>query len=80
MFKLKVTYKGRPYNDLSDAFSAAIVEGMKELVDKKLAPFKSEIEKEGGVITMDVKEDYKMNILIDKISPELKKKIEAALN
>lgn len=78
--EIKITYKGRQYRDFKDALTASIIDGMKEHVEKILAPFKNEIINEGGSIRMDIGKDFKMSLSVENISTDLKERIEAALD
>ena len=79
MISFKVTYKGKPYNSLMDAFNEAVNTQVTELIQKKLAPFKDELNRAGATVRVDLDENYKGNIIIENVPNELKEQVEQAV-
>ena len=77
---ITITYNGQNFDNLEDAFAKAILNGYKEIFDKKLAPFKSEIADARGKISINFTgHDYDANLKISDIPDELSERIQAAL-
>ncbi len=80
MFKIEVTYKGRKYGKLEDAFMQAAVDGTKELIQKKLRPFHSEIAACNGVVNINIPNDLKnMSVELSNMPEELLERLKTAL-
>lgn len=64
MIKIKVTYNGRSYSSIEDAFKKAAVDGIKEMIEKAIKPFENEIRQANGTVEVKVPSDLK-NITVD---------------
>lgn len=80
MIKFEIKYDGLKYSNLEDAFMNAAAQEIKEMIERKLEPFKSEITSQDGQVNVNIKKDLKnMNIEILNLSKELSDRIETAL-
>ena len=83
MIDIKIQYNGKAYKDIEKAFFDATVNGIKESMNEKLKPFKSQIAQEGGQVIIKITgHDLKSlggQLEIKNISSELKDKINSYL-
>ena len=81
--KMTVSYKGREYKDFEKAIFDATVDGIKKVMADKMRPFKSDIEKEGGHIILNITGDSISTLggqlEVKNISTDLKNRINAVL-
>jgi|GEM_PF-4974455 hypothetical protein len=87
MIKITISHNGKEYDDLSNAFSDAIQNGIIEMLQKrietKLKHLHSEMEKEGGKMIInlgDALNGKNSNLSASGFSPELMVKIRKALS
>lgn len=84
MITFKTTYKGKSYDDITEAFNVAIIdtiaEGMKEIVKQRLDSVIGEIEKHDGEIIINVNEDYTASGIITNVPEELIEICQKLLN
>ncbi len=80
MINIKISYKGKSYNSISDAIDKALVDGIKQSISKSLKPFENEIREAGGIVTLDIAANLKdMKIELENMPDELINKIKTAL-
>lgn len=80
MFKIEITYNGKPYASISDALSKAIIDGMKEVIEGKLAPFANELKANNASVEISINKDFKGKVIIDNAPEDLKERISQALS
>jgi hypothetical protein len=80
MIKFEIKYDGLKYSNLEDAFMKAAAQEIKEMIERKLEPFKSEIINQEGQVNVNINKDLQnMNIEILNLSKELSNRIETTL-
>lgn len=85
MFKIEITYNGKRYADLTDAFEQAALDGIIEVAKRKIEPFQEEIASEGGTVTFEVSgkllssANPQMQMRISGISTDLHDRIMKSL-
>jgi hypothetical protein len=80
MISIKITYEGKSYDSITDAFQKAAENGIKKMITDKLLPFNSEIQQANGIVEINVSDNLKdMNIKLKNIPQDLIDRITAAL-
>lgn len=83
MIKVEISHKGKKYNDITSATLAAMASGLKETIEKQIAPFRDEVKAEGGEVKITVNysslNDFGAELSVSNISEDLKSRITEAL-
>lgn len=74
---IDITYNGKSYNSIADAAHQAIIDGIKESIEKDLAPFADEIAAQGGKVEINLDANYQGELNISGIDTDLKNRIDA---
>jgi hypothetical protein len=76
-----ITYNGRSHNALQRAMHDPLVEGIREMINKELQPFQSEITSCRGTVTNNASNDLKSITLFQSgLSDQLTNRITSALS
>ena len=78
MFEMK--FNGKPFNsrDYKDALMKAQMDGIRSVINKKLAPFAKEIQSHNGIVNVNVN-GSKSSIELDNMPNDLIEKIKNVL-
>lgn len=76
MLLLKITSNGKKYSNIEDGVNAIFVNGVTDIVRKKIAHLESSLEAERAEIEVNIKSG---KVRIKNVSDELGEKIKAAL-
>jgi hypothetical protein len=59
---IEITYNGKSFESIEDAMLAAVINGMKKIMEKKMQPFASEIAEHGGKVIYNITGDSFENL------------------
>jgi uncharacterized protein YoaH (UPF0181 family) len=79
MLKLKVTYKGQPFNNIRSAIEKAAMEGVVKMIRNKIQPLESEIISSGGTVEIVANGLDDMHVNVSGMPEALKSLILSAL-
>ena len=80
MIDFEISYNGQNFDNIEDAINKAMIDGIRNVIEKKLLPFKQEIKNSNGRVILDISAnltDYSIKLkdmpksLTDKISQAL---------
>lgn len=80
MFKIKITYNGKSYNDIGSAMLDAFKKGMIDVANKKIQPFEQEINEAGGTVEYILdSQGFLKSLIIHDVPDDLKQRITSSL-
>ncbi len=80
MIDFEISYNGQKFDNIENAINKAMIDGIRNVIEKKLLPFNQEIKNSNGRVILDISEnltDYSIKLkdmpqsLTDKISQAL---------
>jgi hypothetical protein len=77
--KIIYTLKGKPFPTLEDAIHDAIIESIKENIEENISRFSKDIIRSGGIVNVDINDNYEWQIKVKNVPEELVDKITVAL-
>ncbi len=84
MLNVTVSYKGKNFDSIESASAAAIADGMKDIIEKKIEPFRGDVEKENGKLEIEITytnmKDVSAQLVATDLSDELVEKVRAAIH